>query len=84
MNSKVIGVISDGVTEWHVIGCGGSDYATLCGLDGNDPVVGQTGVVDAPPGTKIDCKECRQAWEQLRDLKLKTTDFLPPNVKCTP
>lgn len=75
MSHKVIGVEVDGALEWHVPSVGGGDYATLCGLDGNDPAIGQTGTVEAPRGTKINCHECRTVWQGLRALKLRATDF---------
>jgi hypothetical protein len=76
LSQKAIGVEVDGSVEWHVPGVAGADYATLCGLDGNDPAVGQTGTVGAPRGTKINCRECRTIWQRLRQLKLRDSDFV--------
>jgi hypothetical protein len=76
MSNKIIGVESDGVIEWHAPGVAGPDYATLCGLDGNDDAVGQRPVDIKPPrGTKIDCHECKRIWAGVRDLKLRESDF---------
>ncbi len=75
MSSKVVGVEVDGVVEWHIPGVGGADYATLCGLDGDDPAIGQTGIVQAPRGTKIDCQECKSIWYGLRALRLQPSNF---------
>ena len=75
MSAKVIGVELDGIVEWHVPGVSGADYVTLCGLDGNDPSIGQTGTVEAPRGTKINCQQCRAIWRSLRELNLREADF---------
>ncbi len=75
MSTKVVGVECDGTVEWHVPCVGGPDYATLCGLDGNDPSIGQTGVVEAPRGTRINCGACHGIWQGLRELKLRDVDF---------
>lgn len=76
MGTKVIGVELDGTVEWHIPGISGADYVTLCGLDGNDVGAGQTGTVEAPRGTKINCQQCRTIWQGLRDLKLREADFI--------
>jgi len=49
----------------------------LCSMAGADPTIGQTGVVGAPRGTKINCSECRTMWCRLRELNLRWTDFVP-------
>lgn len=51
--AETIGVYIDGEETWHVIGVGAGDYSTLCGLDGDDSVVGQTGTFEAKRGQKI-------------------------------
>ena len=58
MEMKEVGVELDGTVEWHFPGKSGAEHATLCGLDSNDPFIGQTGFVDAPRGTKINCQQC--------------------------
>lgn len=65
----------DSDVEWHAPGVGGADYATLCGLDGNDPTNGQHGLVDAPPGQKITCGQCKKIWSDIVALKLRIADF---------
>ncbi len=75
MNSKVVGVEVEGVVEWHVPGVAGADYATLCGLDGADPSIGQTGLRVAPRGTKINCRECGSIWKRLKSFQLRQSDF---------
>lgn len=76
MSIKLVGIEVDGVVGWHVPGVGRPDYATLCGLDGNDPAIGQTGVVPAPRGIKINCPQCRTIWDGLRWLRLRDSDFV--------
>lgn len=75
MSAKIVGVESDGVVEWHIPGVGGPDYATLCGLDGDDSTVGQRLVDHVPRGAKIDCEQCCTIWRGLRALKLRESDF---------
>jgi len=47
-------------------------YATLCGLDGNDPAVGQR-LVDLPNGAKVNCQQCKAIWAVAK--KYKASDF---------
>ena len=79
--TKIIGVQIDGVVEWHIPGCGGGDYVTLCGLDGNDPKIGQECVMAPPAGTKINCSVCRTIWENLAALRIRRSDFSMPSHK---
>lgn len=56
---RFIAVTCDGITQVHANGsCLGSDYATFCGLDGNDEAIG---MVPAPlqKNPKIDCDACK-------------------------
>lgn len=73
--SKVIGVVIDGETGWHAVNVSGTDYATLCGIDPDDPSIGHTGTVEPKRGQKIDCQECYSAWRGVVDLALKQTNF---------
>lgn len=75
MNKKIVGVILDGKETWHVVGVGGGDYATLCGMDGNDSVVGQTGTIEPKRGQKIDCAQCKHIWQDFMGLKLRRSNF---------
>lgn len=73
--SKAIGVIVDGVTEWHARGSGVTDHTTLCGLDSNDPGIGHTGTVSPARGQKITCQTCKAVWEGTIALRLRASDF---------
>lgn len=78
-SSSIVGVIEDsedGKTTWHVVGVGGGDYATLCGMDGNDSVVGQYGTVGSSRGQKVDCCECKEIWLAIRLLRLTRKNFV--------
>lgn len=53
-----VAVAQDGVINVHASGTGiGSDYATLCGMDGDDPSIGQRPAA-LQVGAKIDCQQC--------------------------
>ena len=46
----------------HIPGASGN-YATLCGLDGNDDHEDvQQRTVELPSGSKINCKDCKAIW----------------------
>lgn len=73
---KLVGVHTeeDGL-QWHLPGCI-SDYATLCGLDGDDPGVGQSMETATPPrGQKCNCPHCRAIWTHVVGLHVKLGDF---------
>lgn len=72
---KVVGVEVDGVLTWHAVGVGPTDHDTLCGIDANDPAIGHTGSVEARRGQKIDCRQCKFIWKNLRELNLRKSDF---------
>ncbi len=48
------------------------NYATLCGCDGDDPIVGQI-VAVVPRGRKINCQHCYGIW--LKSREYKASDF---------
>ncbi len=51
----------------HARGNAGSDYATLCGMDKDDPDIGQ---VEMPVTRKtINCHQCYQCWEDCTIFK---------------
>lgn len=75
MSAKIVGVECEGVVRWHVPGVAGPDYATLCGLDGEDPSVGQRLLGKSPRGTKVNCEQCSAVWRGLRALNLRESDF---------
>lgn len=74
--SRAVGVICDGETLWHAPGVAG-DYDTLCGLDANDPSMGVTPGPSPQRGQKMDCPTCRSIWQNMRDLRLRESEFTP-------
>lgn len=61
---KLIQIDCEGRREVHAASANG-DYATLCGLDGNDPAIGQTGT-SFVSNAQINCPQCRAIWETAR------------------
>lgn len=61
--------------EWHIINVAGTDYATACGLDGDDAYAGTFGTEPARPGTRVTCMQCRTIWDGFRSLRLRDSDF---------
>lgn len=51
--------------EIHVHMKGNSTYATLCGLDGDDPGAQQK-MVSLPKGARINCEQCAQIYTVAR------------------
>lgn len=60
MNPRVA-LDDNGEVLIHMSDGGGGDYATFCGLDGDDPAIGLQ-EVDLPPRRRIDCPTCRRMW----------------------
>lgn len=60
--------------SWHISGAI-SDYATICGIDGDDPNGGQCGTVSGTTYQKIDCRQCKDIWEMC--MKYKASNFKP-------
>ena len=75
MTSRFVAVEQDGVVEIHASGADASgDYATLCGVDGNDDGAGvNQRPADLPPGAKINCPQCKQLILAAR--KFSRRDF---------
>lgn len=71
---KIIGVKEEGFTGWHLVSDNG-DFATLCGLDGDDPMAGQLGLVEPRRGQKVTCPQCKSIWLHVVDLRMKKSDF---------
>lgn len=64
--SRFIAIKCDDLVEVHADGTGlGFGYATLCGMDGADPVAGQY-PADLPKRPKINCEECRALIVEAR------------------
>lgn len=55
----------------HMLSCV-NDYATMCGLDGNDPTLGQE-IMDGNCKEKINCQHCISIWKMSK--KYKESDF---------
>lgn len=72
--SKAVGIRIDGGIEWHAAGVV-MDYATLCGLDADDPSLGHLGTEKPRRGQKITCGTCRLTWNRTLALRLRSTDF---------
>jgi len=64
-------VVFDGKREVHATSQTGA-YQTLCGLDGDDPTVGQL-ASDVLPGEKITCPDCKAMW--LEAQRYRRGDF---------
>lgn len=63
IQTKLVTVRIDGKSEVHLPGYI-SDYATLCGLDGNDSNTNQR--IEPTTTHKVTCEHCKQIWEQAR------------------
>lgn len=63
--------------EWHVVSTAGGDYLTACGMDGNDPTVGQHGSVPPTRGAKVTCASCYGIWLGFKALTLRDGNFAP-------
>jgi hypothetical protein len=60
-----VAIVCDGDRQIHMAGDG--NYATACGLDGNDPTAGQSMSATTNLSTdKIDCPHCLRLWELCR------------------
>ncbi len=66
---------ANATTEWHAPPAGNQDYVTLCGIDGDDPEMGQYGTVEPTAGQKITCAQCKDIWLGVIALKLRASDF---------
>lgn len=69
MTRHYVAVESDGVVEVHLPAIS-DNYATLCGLDGDDSKVGQRPAV-VPRGTKVNCPQCQAIFELCKSYSRK-------------
>ena len=72
MRTFPVAVRTDEGREIHVPHPGAGDYATLCGMDGLDPQVGQYGIEICQTPEPITCTACRQLYlgvKAMRGLK---------------
>lgn len=76
--SRVVAIMVDGVVSAHASGVGApGGYATLCGLDGNDPSARQE-AVPLMPGALIDCETCDALWNAWK--RYSARDFKNPRA----
>ena len=73
--SKAIGVFDYDDLIWHMKGLGPTDYVTACGMDGDDPMVGQFPGPNPKRGQKITCQQCRHIFYRFEELGMKASDF---------
>lgn len=69
---RVVYILSDGKADTHVA-FESLGYATLCGMDGDDPGIGQE-TLGYPAGAKVSCEHCKllaqEGWQwELSDFK---------------
>ncbi len=55
--TKFVAIMLDGDLTIHALHANGSNYATLCMLDGDDPEIGQE-PAEVPENAKINCQQC--------------------------
>jgi hypothetical protein len=67
-NDRMVSVKIFDITDTHINGLEvGGNWITLCGLDGDDPGLGQSIVESGPE--KITCKSCYEVWIACRAIK---------------
>lgn len=65
--SKRVALMVDGALEIHAEDISGL-YATLCGVDGDDPELEQY-PAEMPKGKRITCKQCYRIFKACKDLR---------------
>lgn len=78
MTKKLVAILSGGVTSIHFPHKNGN-YATLCGMDGDDPdkTVDQM-EIELPKNARVDCEDCIALFDVCK--KYKESDLCrPPN-----
>lgn len=73
--SRFITVEVDGEVLVHLPGVI-SDYATLCGLDGDDPVENMR-TLETKRGAKVTCEHCQAIWRACKDYRSTSFDMRP-------
>ena len=71
--NRFVGVKVDGVRQTH-LPHPTENYATLCGLDGDDPSTYMDRTVDqrpVKPGRVVDCNQCRMIFELCQEYSAK-------------
>lgn len=75
--SDRVAVIQDGVRGIHA-GDATGNYATLCGLDGDDPDQHvQQSMSIVKRGEKINCDQCRSIWSKARQYRISDFEEKP-------
>lgn len=69
MKTLPVAIITDEGRQIHVPHPGGSDYATLCGMDGNDPAVGQYGAENCLRNEAVTCDQCKQLYQGVKEMR---------------
>ena len=72
-SDRYVAVSCEGVVGIHLPDATGN-YATLCGVDGDDPAL-QMHMAEVPQNAKVDCRECKQIWDVARQFR--EADFAP-------
>lgn len=72
--SRLVTIKCQGETNVHLPDALGS-YATLCGLDGDDPGC-ELETSDTPRGAKVDCDQCASIWQLCKTFRASV--FLEP------
>jgi len=70
--SKRVATLIDGERQVHMVG-GVSDYDTSCGIDMNDPTLGQFPENLSETKDKIDCSACLRIWQSAKAYR--ASDF---------
>jgi len=73
--SKFVTIVIDGEVSTHMPHTTG-DYATMCGLDGDDEHIHVNQKwINTPPNAKINCKDCFLIWKMA--IQYSLADFSP-------
>lgn len=70
--SSLIAIRQYDKIEVHITASYGS-YATICGMDGDDPGCGQY-PAEVPKNGKVSCLDCYRTWQMSKSFK--RSDFI--------
>lgn len=71
--SRLITVEVEGVALTHIHSVRGPDHVTLCGEDGDDPVLDMR-TVQTPKDAKVNCRQCINTWLDARRIRKSQLD----------
>ena len=72
---KLVTIKCNGATETHLPHQNGN-YATLCGMDGDDEEAGvNQATVRTPKYAKVNCQDCWDIWSVARQFDATTFAF---------